>query len=215
MSTSDDIPSSSFCTKLNDDESTFFTCSVIFGYGISLVLFIVAFNELYKINTFVLGQCKVKSIDMKFRSPNLYPRWNVTIVDENLIRNYSLIDLSGFSDEDNAWNAARKYQINGIYSCYRSADYSFLQWNKPSKSQFIGQILGGVLFFLTITVLILCRQWYRKTHRNTRQEQREEISLNSRELQTMSNPEIPPPSYQEVMQTTTLQTNYLNLRHSF
>ncbi|CAF1290718.1 unnamed protein product [Adineta ricciae] len=209
MSTVGNIPSPSFCSKFKYyivvDGSPLYINAVFLGYIIGVVIITAGFYELYRLYTYIVGKCQVKSIDMKFRDSKLHPRWNITSTYENKTINYSLIAADGFSYKDSAWSHAQKYQINHTYPCYRSKNDALLawtwQWKLPSKFKVYGNIYGGVLLLMITTILILWRRRYRKIQ----QEQEAEAAASNfdrqQELQSMNYAETPPPAYNEVMQT--------------
>src|ERR1700722_13572771 len=72
-------------------------CSMISG-----MLSYDGLEELYKTNTFVIRQCQVKSIDLKYLDRSLHPRWNITVVHENQAVDDFLIASTGSTLESDA-----------------------------------------------------------------------------------------------------------------
>ncbi|CAF1546588.1 unnamed protein product [Rotaria sordida] len=82
------------------------SCSTI---GI-LVLF-HGLKELYKIKTFIMGQCQVKSIDLKTEKDNVYPLWFITILHDNQKSEDIIIGSTGYRTRYEAWKAAHDYRV--------------------------------------------------------------------------------------------------------
>ncbi|CAF3061667.1 unnamed protein product [Rotaria sp. Silwood2] len=168
-------------------------------YFIGGLLSFAGLKELYKLNTFVIHQCQVKSIDLKFLDRNLYPRWNITVVHDNQIIDDFLIASTGLTSESEAWNVAQQYKINETYSCYHSRNQTFFiqwgwQWDKPSKLKACRSFLGGVPLLVTAAILHKLRRRYQTEFRITPSQQ-----------QTTTAMETPPPTYNEAVQQSSIQ----------
>jgi hypothetical protein len=79
----------------------------IFGF----ILLVTGSQELHKSSTFVIHECQVKTIDLKFNVGKLYPRWNITVVYENQRIDDFVIASTGSTSESDAWSEAHKYQV--------------------------------------------------------------------------------------------------------
>jgi len=107
--------SSSFSLRikqyLGKERNFCITLLIIVCYFFGMPLTIGGLKELYKIHTFVVHPCQVKSIDLKIRELSFYPRWNFTVLYENQTRDDSLITSTGFITESRAWSAANEYKV--------------------------------------------------------------------------------------------------------
>jgi len=107
--------SSSFSLRikqyLGKERNFCITLLIIVCYSFGMPLTITGLKELYKIHTFVIDQCQVKSIDLKIRYSLFCPRWNFTVLHENQTRNASLIASTGFRTESRAWSVANEYNV--------------------------------------------------------------------------------------------------------
>jgi hypothetical protein len=54
-------------------------------YLFGLILLLSGSQELYKSKRFVVHHCQVKSTDLKYINRSLFPRWNITVMDDNKI----------------------------------------------------------------------------------------------------------------------------------
>ncbi|CAF0915351.1 unnamed protein product, partial [Didymodactylos carnosus] len=143
-------------------------------------------KELYIIKTLVIGQCYVKSLDLRIEKDNVYPLGLLQI-------RYDPCDR------------AHDHRINETHRCYRwksltSTSGLGWQWNKPSESN-IGAFLfsGTVLLVISIIIPILRRRY--QTEFQIRQQQQIEIPLR--------NQHGSPPTYDEaieILTPTTTQT---------
>ncbi|CAF1535638.1 unnamed protein product, partial [Rotaria sordida] len=130
---------------------------------------------LYKIHTFIVHQCQVRSIDLKIRKLNYYPRWNITVLYENQTRDDSLIASTGFSKESQAWNVANEYKINETYLCYRAEnDRSVIQWdwqwNEPSKVKAAGFLFVGIMLLSIGGLISMLKRHYQEKFKIIRQQ---------------------------------------------
>ncbi len=73
-----------YCLKFKQNLAEKRSIALLYFLAMNLVVAIlfseVGSKELYKSNTFTTDQCQIKSIDLKFMSGSLYPRWNITVV---------------------------------------------------------------------------------------------------------------------------------------
>jgi hypothetical protein len=80
-------------------------------YLLSILFVYFGSEELYKFETLIIGQCQVKSIDLKFLRNSYFPRWNLTIYYLNKIINQSLVESIGTKSDRFAWIKANKYKV--------------------------------------------------------------------------------------------------------
>jgi hypothetical protein len=81
------------------------------SYFLSILFLYFGSEELYKYQTLIIGQCQVKSIDLKFLRNSYFPRWNLTICYLNQTINQILIESIGTKSDRWAWIKARKYKV--------------------------------------------------------------------------------------------------------
>ena len=89
----------------------FSTALVCFCCLSAVVLLIVGAIELYKLKTFIVRQCHVKSVDVIQRDDRFYPRWTIQVRDEERITIEYMFGSTGFSSASWAWNSAEKYMV--------------------------------------------------------------------------------------------------------
>jgi hypothetical protein len=69
-------------------------------------------QELYKVKTLVIRYCQVTSLGLKYQRHSFFPHWNITMIDENKIKDDFLIESIGTRSERWAWINARKYKVS-------------------------------------------------------------------------------------------------------
>jgi hypothetical protein len=82
-----------------------------FCYFVAFTLLIFGSHELNRSKTFVTSQCQVKSISLKYERHVYYPRWDITVLDVNRIRDDVLIGSSGTNIETLAWSQVQEYKV--------------------------------------------------------------------------------------------------------
>jgi len=109
------MPSYFSCARIKHHlakEKNFFVIVIIpFCCFFGFVLLVTGSQELYKLSTFVIHECQVKTIDLKFDVGKLHPRWNITVVYENQRIDDFIIASTGSTWETDAWSEAHKYKV--------------------------------------------------------------------------------------------------------
>ena len=97
-----------YLAKENCCKIAFFiiSCSTI-----GILLLFHGVTELYKIKTFIIGQCQVKSLDLKTEKDSVYPLWFITILHDNQKSEEIIVGSTGYRIRYEAWNAAHDYRV--------------------------------------------------------------------------------------------------------
>jgi hypothetical protein len=87
--------------------------AICFAGGFLLELFLVfsGVDELYKSQTFVTRDCRVRSMDVDCGNRAYYPVWNVTVLFWDRGTDESIRALYGSSSKSDAWVKANAYAV--------------------------------------------------------------------------------------------------------
>lgn len=102
-------------SRLTKDQNSFIKLLISICYIFGIVLLYCGLEEFYKLNTFIIRQCKIKSFDLKSGRNNYFPRWNITIIDANQTNEHIIMESSGTKSDKWAWIKARKYKVFYYY----------------------------------------------------------------------------------------------------
>jgi len=83
----------------------------LFCYIFGILLLFVGLEEFYKMKTLVIGQCQVRSIDLKTEKYNDYPNWFITVLHDNQKNEDSIVGSTGYLLRRDAWHAAHDYRV--------------------------------------------------------------------------------------------------------
>ena len=96
------------------------SCKIVFVIiscsTIGILLLFHGLKELYTIKTVVLGQCEVKSIDLRTEKDSVYPIWLITVLNDNQKIKDIIMGSAGYRIRDEAWYAAYDFRvIRGLF----------------------------------------------------------------------------------------------------
>lgn len=98
-------------SRLTKDQNSSILLVISILYIFSIILLYFGSEEFYKLNTFIIRHCQIKSIDLKSGRNSYFPRWNVTIIDQNKTIDDFIITSFGTKSDKWAWIKAKKYQV--------------------------------------------------------------------------------------------------------
>jgi len=97
--------------NLTKDQNSCIVLIIGICYVIGSLLLYCGSEELYKLNTLIIGHCQIKSIDLKYVRNSYFPRWNMTIMYQNETNDDILIGSFGTKSDKWAWIKAREYKV--------------------------------------------------------------------------------------------------------
>ncbi len=101
--------------RLSEKNNIWAILLIIVWCALGVFVLTVGLEELYESKTFIIGQCRIKTIDFKFKNGRLHPRWNITVGHENETIDDSIIASSGSTSENDAWIAAHEYNVRNKF----------------------------------------------------------------------------------------------------